>query len=346
MIEHKELHTVTGERSPRGLDHSVDLARDRPIHSQHELVIRTDRQPLHVAEEADLGLSGLRAERFEDGAASADALADAHGLGADDGVFRLAHGASLICLLGGRISRRLLAIMTSKQSTGGRARAASLPADRRRLIASSAALARWGKARAAEGETFAYVIGPKLGPMKIGVAADLVSRRSALQVGNHDELEIHHATPVAAPIARHVEAYVHWLLADHVRGGEWFDVDAPTAEAATAQAKADVEAGKRAPERPKPAVKTRSVTRMIFDLTDDDRSALERLRVARGLRSHAETLRALIRGEGGEPPTATPQAPKPSFSHGRSKTVVVPPKRERAEAPAFKSRLKGEWKAP
>jgi hypothetical protein len=35
---------------------------------------------------------------------------------------------------------------------------------------------------------------------------------------------------------------------------------------------------------------------MIFDLTDDDREALEALRVKMGLRSHAETLRALIRG--------------------------------------------------
>lgn len=34
---------------------------------------------------------------------------------------------------------------------------------------------------------------------------------------------------------------------------------------------------------------------MIFDLTDEDRAALERVRVARGHRSQAETLRALIR---------------------------------------------------
>ena len=35
----------------------------------------------------------------------------------------------------------------------------------------------------------------------------------------------------------------------------------------------------------------------LFDLTDDDLATLERLRAKHGLRSHAETLRALIRGE-------------------------------------------------
>jgi hypothetical protein len=35
--------------------------------------------------------------------------------------------------------------------------------------------------------------------------------------------------------------------------------------------------------------------RMIFDLTDDDREALERIRVELGARSHAEALRLLIR---------------------------------------------------
>jgi hypothetical protein len=37
------------------------------------------------------------------------------------------------------------------------------------------------------------------------------------------------------------------------------------------------------------------MARMIFDLTDEDREALERLRIARGLRSQAGVLRQLIR---------------------------------------------------
>lgn len=40
---------------------------------------------------------------------------------------------------------------------------------------------------------------------------------------------------------------------------------------------------------------TRYMGRMIFDLTDDDREKLEVVRKQRGHRSHAETLRELIR---------------------------------------------------
>lgn len=83
---------------------------------------------------------------------------------------------------------------------------------------------------------------------------------------------------------------------------------------------------------------------MLFDLTDEDRDLLERRRVRLGLRSHADTLRSLIRGRDGETVLVTPDAPRPSFSHGRGKTVVVPVKRERAIAPRkHVSRLKGEW---
>jgi hypothetical protein len=71
------------------------------------------------------------------------------------------------------------------------------------------------------------------------------------------------------------------------------------------------------------------MSRMIFDLTEEDRAALERIRITRGLRSHAETLRAMIRGEDGQPAMVEPPAPRPSFSHGRSKTVLAPAKRER-----------------
>lgn len=40
--------------------------------------------------------------------------------------------------------------------------------------------------------------------------------------------------------------------------------------------------------------------KLIFELSDDERAMLEVKRIQRGLRSHAETLRALIREEAGE----------------------------------------------
>lgn len=39
------------------------------------------------------------------------------------------------------------------------------------------------------------------------------------------------------------------------------------------------------------------MARFIFELTDDERALLEAHRIRLGLRSHAETLRALIRGD-------------------------------------------------
>lgn len=79
--------------------------------------------------------------------------------------------------------------------------------------------------------------------------------------------------------------------------------------------------------------------RMIFDLTDDDRAALERHRVRLGLRSHAETLRALIRREplrlGGQPiyPDETARLPQ-----------AHPPEPVKPAPKKLNVRLKGEWK--
>jgi hypothetical protein len=89
--------------------------------------------------------------------------------------------------------------------------------------------------------------------------------------------------------------------------------------------------------------------RMIFDLTEADREALEALRIRMGLRSHAEVLRALIRGDDGEPALApvpaTPRMPRSATS------VVAPTKRQRVEVVAPKrerftiDNVRGPYKA-
>jgi hypothetical protein len=75
--------------------------------------------------------------------------------------------------------------------------------------------------------------------------------------------------------------------------------------------------------------------RMIFDLTDDDREALERIRVELGARSHAEALRLLIRKGGAPDDPPAPVRPK-----------LTPAPAKPAPKAEFKSRLKGQWKAP
>ena len=74
----------------------------------------------------------------------------------------------------------------------------------------------------------------------------------------------------------------------------------------------------------------------LFELSDEDVAALERLRARRGLRSHVDVVRELIRqADGGDAmATAEPSKPRPSLSHGRGKTVVAPAKREHVSVAA------------
>lgn len=84
--------------------------------------------------------------------------------------------------------------------------------------------------------------------------------------------------------------------------------------------------------------------KLLFELSDDDRAALERVRIKMGLRSHAETLRALIsEADGGVALAVGDPPPRPAPSGavvaGRSKTTLTP-----AAPRPIVSRLKGEWK--
>jgi hypothetical protein len=78
--------------------------------------------------------------------------------------------------------------------------------------------------------------------------------------------------------------------------------------------------------------------RMIFDLTDTDREALEAIRKHRGHRSQAETLRELIRQ------AASSGLPSPERQAEIKPQIAA--KRAAAKPAPFRSRLKGEWKAP
>lgn len=58
---------------------------------------------------------------------------------------------------------------------------------------------------------------------------------------------------------------------------------------------------------------------MIFDLTDDDRDALERIRVELGARSHAEVIRRLIR-------SSDPSSPSRGMPAGSLMSAAIRPK--------------------
>jgi hypothetical protein len=81
-------------------------------------------------------------------------------------------------------------------------------------------------------QAYVYVIAATDGPVKVGIAKDVASRRAMLQTGNATTLHVAHKAPVARTDALFVERYAHDLLSGgHIRG-EWFNVDIEEAVAA------------------------------------------------------------------------------------------------------------------
>lgn len=72
---------------------------------------------------------------------------------------------------------------------------------------------------------FVYVIGPSGGPFKIGIADDVKSRRSILNVGNPEYLRIWHVHEAGTEAdAKEVESELHHHYQGiHIRG-EWFEL--------------------------------------------------------------------------------------------------------------------------
>lgn len=74
-------------------------------------------------------------------------------------------------------------------------------------------------------QVFVYVIGPKVGPQKIGIARDIRLRLETLQVGCPLDLIVHHAEVTKDKHeARRIERLCHRILSANRRRGEWFDV--------------------------------------------------------------------------------------------------------------------------
>ena len=67
-----------------------------------------------------------------------------------------------------------------------------------------------------------YVIGTGLGPVKIGIAADVTARLRKLQTGHPEKLHVLFQAP--SPDAAEIEYVSHRLLAGARLSGEWFSV--------------------------------------------------------------------------------------------------------------------------
>lgn len=77
----------------------------------------------------------------------------------------------------------------------------------------------------AQSPKFVYVIGPSGGPFKIGIADDVKSRRSILNVGNPAYLRIWHYHEASTETeAKEIETELHHhYQGSHIRG-EWFQL--------------------------------------------------------------------------------------------------------------------------
>lgn len=83
---------------------------------------------------------------------------------------------------------------------------------------------------------FVYVIGSADNPVKVGLADKPAVRLAQMQVGNPDELRIHHEIAFDWQVAEDVEKSVHRALAKFHRRGEWFNVSAAQAREAIMRA--------------------------------------------------------------------------------------------------------------
>lgn len=71
---------------------------------------------------------------------------------------------------------------------------------------------------------YIYVIGPPIGPQKIGISNDVNVRLKNLQTGNPERLVIHHIEEVTSKQVRLLEKAIHRDLNHKKLKGEWFDM--------------------------------------------------------------------------------------------------------------------------
>lgn len=71
---------------------------------------------------------------------------------------------------------------------------------------------------------FVYVIGPDIGPQKIGIATDPKRRLSQYRTHNIQNLNIHFKQTCPRWKALKIEQHAHKSLNDYLHHGEWFEV--------------------------------------------------------------------------------------------------------------------------
>jgi hypothetical protein len=201
----------------------------------------------------------------------------------------------------------------TKQSMGGKARAVKLSPENRSRIASQAARSRWSR----RGQVV-YVIGPDVGPQKIGISINPTKRLGDIKKGVTGDISVVAVVDPGDRSAAEIEMRAHWLLRGQRLSGEWFDVTRDEAVSAVNQALEEATRGTaQKTDEPTVAVTFR-MHESLLKAFKERHGKTWRLQMQHVVTLGAENLP--------DPPARAPPSP-------------VKPK-------PHVSRLKGEWKAP
>lgn len=136
-------------------------------------------------------------------------------------------------------------------------------------------------------EVRVYVIGPNVGPQKIGVTGETSKRLRGLRGANPVELTLHFELKTEPFSARLVERTAHSILSEKRLAGEWFDVTPQEAEAAVLTAFDNVRKGIPMAHADKHHNLSTRLTKAQYD-------ALESYRARHGLRSLNQAVGHMI----------------------------------------------------
>lgn len=82
------------------------------------------------------------------------------------------------------------------------------------------------------GRLFVYVVGPDIGPKKIGIAKNARGRLSQYKTHNVQNVDLLYSINCPSDKAKRIEKSVHALLGQHRDHGEWFNISLEKAKAA------------------------------------------------------------------------------------------------------------------
>ena len=97
---------------------------------------------------------------------------------------------------------------------------------------------KWNRLHDISNRMYVYVVGPEIGPKKIGIAKNVRSRLSQYKTHNTQNVKLLFSINCPKDKAKRIEKSVHQALKERRVHGEWFNVSVEEAKAAIRDAAA------------------------------------------------------------------------------------------------------------